>query len=85
MRFPPVQSGNPKGRPRGSSRIAEYRAMLDPDMPEILQALVQKAKDGDLTATKLILDRIYPARDAVMAGLQEEIDDLRAIIERSPA
>ncbi len=82
MKFQPGQSGNLNGRPRGSSRLAEYREMLDPSVPDILKAIVERAKDGDLRAAQLILDRVYPARDAALSDLQEEINEVRDLINR---
>lgn len=59
-RFKPGQSGNPNGRPKGASRIAELRQLLDPDA----EALVNKAKElalaGDVTALRLCLERLVP-------------------------
>jgi hypothetical protein len=57
--------------------------MLDPEVPAILQAVVDKAKQGDLIAARIILDRVYPVRDATTTELFEEIEELRALIAKS--
>src|SRR5437773_2774 len=76
-------SGNAKGRPPGTGRIEAYRKVLDAAMPHLLKQLVEKAKSGDLSAIKLILDRTYPTRDAVVSDLMADIEELRAMIEES--
>ena len=57
----PGESGNPTGRPVGCGRVHKWRAGLDADVPEILAALVQQAKEGDVMAARLILERALPA------------------------
>jgi len=74
------RSGNPKGRQSGTGRIEEYRGLLDPHVPELLDVLIGKAKEGDLTALRLILDRTYPVRDAATADIMTEIEELRAML-----
>jgi hypothetical protein len=58
------QSGNPKGRPKGSRNkttlLAE--ALLEGDAEAILRKLLEKAKEGDPTALRLCADRLLPAR-----------------------
>jgi hypothetical protein len=39
-----------------------------------MDAVVEKARTGDLTAARIILDRAYPVRDATTSDLFEEID-----------
>ena len=75
------ESGNPNGRPIGTGRVDQYRRLLDPHVPDLLDILVEKAKGGDLTALRLVLDRVYPVRDATVAELLEEIDELRRLVE----
>jgi hypothetical protein len=83
MKFQPGQSGNPAGRAKGSGKVAELRAMLEPHVPAILQVIAEKARSGDLTAARIILDRIYSVRDATTSDLFEEIEELRALITKS--
>ena len=46
------------GRKKGSGQAAQYRAMLEPYAEELIQRVVGMAKDGDMAALKLCLDRL---------------------------
>jgi polyhydroxyalkanoate synthesis regulator phasin len=46
------------GRKAGSGQAAQYRAMLEPFAEELIQQVVGRAKDGDMSALKLCLDRL---------------------------
>ena len=46
------------GRKKGSGQAAHYRAMLEPYADELIQQVVDRAKDGDMAALKLCLDRL---------------------------
>ena len=56
--FPPGTSGNPSGRPKSAN--AELRQRLAQDGEKIVQAVIDQALEGDMTAAKMILDRILP-------------------------
>jgi hypothetical protein len=61
-RFVPGVSGNPAGRPRGvdfRKLVMEFRkAALDGDLQEVYDAMLTRAKAGDVNAAKLLLDRL---------------------------
>ena len=63
MAFKKGQSGNPGGRPRGS--VNKNLRMLRDAAEAILPDLIARAKDGDMEAQKLILDRGIPRLRAV--------------------
>jgi hypothetical protein len=54
----PGGPGNPHGRRSAEIRSALMRAVSDDDVAAIIQALVQKAKSGDVAAAQTILDRL---------------------------
>ncbi|MCP5537542.1 MAG: hypothetical protein H7A51_15075 [Akkermansiaceae bacterium] len=56
--YPPGTSGNPSGRPKSAN--AELRQRLAKDGEKIIQAVIDQAMEGDMTAAKIILDRILP-------------------------
>jgi hypothetical protein len=62
--FKPGQSGNPGGRPRGSRNktTLAVEALLDGEAEVLTRKAIELAKAGDLSALRLCLDRIAPAR-----------------------
>ena len=59
----PFKSGN-SGRPKGSlNRVTlAVQSLLDGEGEELTRKAIELAKDGDLTALKLCLERICPPR-----------------------
>jgi hypothetical protein len=60
-KWKPGQSGNPKGRAPGTSKVAKLRDAITEHVPEIVQALIVAAKNGDSQAARLLLERTVPA------------------------
>jgi hypothetical protein len=60
-KFEKGQSGNLKGRTPAHITATKVRKSLTDDLPDIMNKLVELAKQGDTTAIKLILDRVCPA------------------------
>ena len=62
--FSAGQSGNPAGRPKGSRNktTLAVQALLDGESEEITRKAIELAKAGDMTAIRLVLERIIPPR-----------------------
>ena len=62
-RFVAGGSGGP-GRPKGSRHRAQAAldAIGEAGAAEVLQAVLQAARSGDLRAASILLDRVWPAR-----------------------
>lgn len=59
----PFQAGNP-GKPKGSRHKATLavEALLEGEAETLTRKAIEKAKEGDMTALRLCLDRIAPPR-----------------------
>lgn len=62
MRFQTGQSGNPAGRPPGSlnKKTLAVDAELQEQAAEAAKSLIERAKNGDLAAMRMCLDRFAP-------------------------
>ena len=54
------ESGNPRGRSPGTGKMAQLRESIAQHLPEIIEQLVMKAKEGDSQAARLLLERVIP-------------------------
>lgn len=85
-RWKPGQTGNPKGRPKGTGKIAELRQAIESKVPAIIKQLTEAALSGDVGAARLLLERAIPplraAEDFVEIKLAGEsiADHGRAVI-----
>ncbi len=62
------ESGNPAGRPPGAAKVVKLREQIGAHVPDILNAMISKAKAGDVQAARLILERLIPPLRAVDKG-----------------
>jgi len=62
--FPKGVSGNPAGKPKGARHKTTLLAekLMQADAEAIVKAVLDSAKGGDMTAARIVLDRIAPAR-----------------------
>ena len=62
--FTKGQSGNPAGKPPGARHRATLaaEALFDGEAEALTRKAVEKAKEGDMTALRLCLERILPPR-----------------------
>jgi Family of unknown function (DUF5681) len=62
--FQKGHSGNPQGRPPGARNAATMMAeqLLDGEAEAITRKAIELAKQGDLTALRMCLERIVPPR-----------------------
>jgi len=60
--FKPGQSGNPAGKPKGTGNKATLAvlALMESGAKEITEAVIAQARAGDLTAARMVLDRLAP-------------------------
>ena len=63
-RFQKGQSGNPAGKPKGARHKTTLLAekLMQDDAEKIVKAVIEAAQKGDMTAARIVLDRIAPAR-----------------------
>ena len=66
-RWQPGRSGNPAGRKPGTGSIQQLRVQIEFLIPEIIQKLATKAREGDIGAARLLLERVVPALKPVEA------------------
>lgn len=62
--FPPGQSGNPAGKPKGARHAAlkALDAIGADGAADVMAAVVKAAKEGDMRAADILLRRLWPER-----------------------
>lgn len=69
------QSGNPAGRKPGTGEVAKLRASIQEHVPTIIAAVVEKARQGDVQAARLLLERVLPPMKPVEQGTTLALPD----------
>lgn len=76
------QSGNPKGKPKGVRHTATQisYALMEGNLEEVLAVVIERAKGGDMTACKMVLDKVLPnTKDRLITLKIRLINDLKDV------
>ncbi len=84
-KFKPGQSGNPAGRPKGTTAGSKIRKAIDERRDDILKSVINAAVNGDMQACKMLLDRITPPLKPVAANVQLSLPDVAGLAEQGAA
>lgn len=91
------QSGNPRGRPRGSRNKVTLRCLdlLEGKAEQVMERLISRAKKGDGVALRLCVERLIPLRAArdraieidltAAAGVGDLVDAAATVITEAAA
>lgn len=73
--FKPGQSGNPTGKPPGAKNRATVlaQALFNGEAETLTRKIIELAKNGDMQALKVCVDRLCPPMKAQAAPVQVEI------------
>ena len=73
------QSGNPKGSPRKSQKsLAQLRSQISEHLPDVIEVLANAAKDGDVQAARILVERCVPSMRALDQNINVN-DSVRGI------
>jgi len=81
-RFAKGNPGGP-GRPRARDRIAALDQVVANAGADLIEAALKVAKDGNVRAIEMLLDRIWPARRG--RPVEVEAPEIRAVADVVPA
>ena len=69
--FPPGESGNPTGRPKGTKNLNKLlMEKLEDRADEIIETLIARALKGDHGAMKIISDRVMPVQKGTLVDFE---------------
>lgn len=76
--FAPGQSGNPAGKPKGTLNRTTLltRNILQAEAEDVARVVLEAAKGGDLTAAKLVLDKLVPQAKEAPVSEPVELPEL---------
>ena len=83
--FKPGKSGNPAGRPPGQSATSKLREAIGKGVDDIIKKLTEQAKEGDVAAARLLLERVLPPVKASDEPQQIDIPAEGTLTEKGQA
>lgn len=82
MAFKKGVSGNVAGRPIGQTPGAQIRKAIEQHSEEILQSVINSAVNGDMSAAKMLLDRITPSLKPIAQQISLALPDGASLSEQ---